>query len=442
MATKPFKIVIVGGGPVGLIAAHALYKAGMQFTILERSRQIALDVGASLVLAPGSLRVFHQLGLLDKLRDVYSEIGHKKCFTPDGHLWKDNPDVFAEGKKNHGGVPSSFHRAELVQSLFDQLPEELKPNVLTNKKVKDVQSDENGVKVLCEDGSVYEGDLVLGADGVNSKTRQVMRKLALQANPNVEWDPELPFTSTYRCMWASFPRRTAPGEGFETQTADKSVMYLSGRDRGWIFLYEKLPEPTKERSFYTDEDVEAMAERFADYHLNETLTVKDVFAERLTAGMSDLQEGICNNWGWGRIVLAGDSIHKACPNAGLGYQNGIQDVVSLVNHLRELVASLGSSKRPSVSSLETMYESYKTERWEPLGRDSTLSAAITRVHAWANFWYYVVARFLLVPNFIDGIRDNWFAAPAASASLAFNFLDAEEPYTGRVAWVHPLKNVF
>ncbi|KAK1244025.1 hypothetical protein MKX08_002163 [Trichoderma sp. CBMAI-0020] len=442
MVTKPFKVVIVGGGPVGLIAAHALYKAGMEFTVLERSRQIALDVGASLVLSPASLRVLHQLGLLDQLRDTYCEISHKKCFTPDGHLWKDNPDFFLEAKKNHGGVPSSFHRAELVQSIYDQLPAELKPNVFTNKKVKDVQSDENGTKVFCEDGSFYEGDLVLGADGVNSNTRQVMRRLALQANPNTEWDPELPYTSMYRCMWASFPRPTAPGQGYETQTKDMSIMYLAGKERSWIFLYEKLPEPTKERSFYTDEDVQAMAGRFADFYINETLTVKDVFAERLTSGMSDLQEGICNNWGWGRIVLAGDSIHKVCPNAGLGYQNGIQDVVSLVNHLRELVASSGPSKRPNVSSLEAMYQDYKAERWEPLVHDAVLSARVTRIHAWANIWYYLVARFLLVPNFIDDFNDNWMVAPAIRIARAFNFLDAEEPYSGRVPWVHPLKNVF
>lgn len=71
----------------------------MEFTVLERSRQIALDVGASLVLGPASLRVFHQLGLLDQLQDLYAEISHKKCFTPDGHQWKDNVDIFVEGRK-------------------------------------------------------------------------------------------------------------------------------------------------------------------------------------------------------------------------------------------------------------------------------------------------------------------------------------------------------
>ncbi|KAM0258700.1 hypothetical protein ACHAQJ_003708 [Trichoderma viride] len=441
MATKPFKVIVVGGGPVGLISAHALHKAGMEFTVLERSSAVAVDVGASLVLGPSSLRVFHQLGLLDQLQDSMEELYHKKCFTPDGYQFKDNPYSFVEFKKNHGCAPHAFHRAELVQSLYDQLPEELKPNVLTGKKVTDIESNEDGVKVFCGDGSVHEGDLVLGADGVHSKTRQIMRKLALQANPNAEWDPEVPYTSTYRCMWASFKRPTAPGEGFETQHQDKSVMYLSGKERSWIFLYEKLPEPTKARTSYTDEDVQAMASRFADFTLNGTITVKDVFAERMTSGMSDLQEGVCNNWGWGRIALAGDAIHKVCPNAGLGYQNGIQDVVSLVNHLRPLVSSSGPSGRPNVSSLEIMYESYKKQRWEALIQDSTVSAHVTRIHAWANIWYYLVARFIMTLNVLDNINANWVMAPRVSKALAFNFLDAEEPYVGRIAWVHPLESM-
>jgi hypothetical protein len=242
-------------------------------------------------------------------------------------------------------------------------------------------------------------------------------------------------------MWASFKRPSAPGEGCETQHKDKSIMYLTGKERGWIFLYEKLPEPTKARTSYTDEDVQAMASRFADFTLNGTITVKDVFADRLTSGMSDLQEGICNNWGWGRIALAGDSIHKVCPNAGLGYQNGIQDVVSLINHLRQLVSTSGLSERPSVSSLETVYESYKKQRWDPCGHDAAISAHMTRTHAWANIWYYILARFILPLNFLDNIVTNWMIAPAVKSSLAFNFLDAEEPYVGRVTWVHPLRNM-
>lgn len=217
-------------------------------------------------------------------------------------------------------------------------------------------------------------------------------------------------------------------------------MYVNGKERGWIFLYEKLPEPTKERTFYTEQDIQAMADRFADYPLDETFKVKDVLADSITRGMSDLQEGICNNWGWGRIVLAGDSIHKACPNAGLGYQNGIQDVVSLINNLRQLVVSSGPSNSPSVSALEAMYETYRKQRWEPLGKDAATSAHFTRMQAWANIWYYLAARYILVPAWIDYVLANVLQAPFARKALAFNFLDADEPFGGRVSWLNPLKN--
>lgn len=67
MAAGIFKVIIVGGGPVGLTAAHALSLAGIDFLILERRDSIVLEEGASLVLGPNSLRVMHQFGLLDTL---------------------------------------------------------------------------------------------------------------------------------------------------------------------------------------------------------------------------------------------------------------------------------------------------------------------------------------------------------------------------------------
>ncbi|KAK4075352.1 uncharacterized protein Triagg1_4473 [Trichoderma aggressivum f. europaeum] len=441
MAMTNLKVIIVGGGPVGLTAAHALHKAGIDFTVLERGNEVAPDVGAAICLAPPTLRILHQLGLLDQLQDLGGELVRRGLFTIDGYKFKSG-DLFYGMKKNHGIRHVAFHRAEFVQSLYDQLPEEVKPNILMGKKVLDIQSGEKKVKVVCDDGSTYEGDLVLGADGVHSQTRKIMRKLAVEADPIVTWDPEVPFTASYRCLWATFKRPTAMGDSCETQHKDTSVMYVTGKERGWIFLYEKLPEPTKERTSYTSEDVEAMGNQFAEYPITDNLKVKDVFPDRITGGMSDLQEGICNNWGWGRIVLAGDSIHKLTPNAGLGYQTGLQDVVSLVNHLRQLVVSSESSMGPSVSALEAMYKSYQSQRWDRLAHDSSVSRHLTRLHAWANVWYYLVGRFVLLPYFMTYVMSEWLEAPAMSKALAFNFLDAQEPYEGQVPWVHPLKNIY
>ncbi|KAL7954366.1 hypothetical protein V8C34DRAFT_319906 [Trichoderma compactum] len=402
MAVTNYKVIIVGGGPVGLTAAHALHKAGIDFTVLERSNEIALDVGASIALGSATLRVLHQLGLLDQLQDLGGELVRRKLFTIDGNKFKSG-DLFM---------------------------------------ASDIQSGEKEVKVICDDGSIYEGDLVLGADGVHSQTRKIMRKPAVEADPSVTWDAEVPYTASYRCLWASFKRPTNMGDACETQHNDTSVMYMTGKDRGWIFLYEKLPEPTKERTSYTSEDVEAMGNRFAEYPITDNLKVKDLFPDRITGGMSDLQEGICNNWGWGRIVLAGDAIHKVCPNAGLGYQTGLQDVVSLVNNLRQLVVSSEPSMGPSVSALEAMYKSYQSQRWDLLSHDAFVSGHLTRIHAWDNMWYYLLGRIVLLPHFMDYLMNEWLQAPATSKALAFNFLDAQEPFEGQVPWVHPLKNIY
>jgi 2-polyprenyl-6-methoxyphenol hydroxylase-like FAD-dependent oxidoreductase len=54
---------------------------------------------------------------------------------------------------------------------------EAQPNknkLLCNKQVPSIDQDEDGVKVTTKDWSVYEGDIVIGADGVCSTVRQSM----------------------------------------------------------------------------------------------------------------------------------------------------------------------------------------------------------------------------------------------------------------------------
>lgn len=68
-----FRAIIVGGGPVGLTAAHSFSRAGIDFVVLEARDTCTPDAGSSLVLNPGSLRIFHQLGLEEQARAASAE---------------------------------------------------------------------------------------------------------------------------------------------------------------------------------------------------------------------------------------------------------------------------------------------------------------------------------------------------------------------------------
>ena len=93
MPENPFKVIVVGGGPVGLTAAHALYLANIDFVVLERNDDIAVDVGASLVLGAQSMRFMQQLGLLDKLLSIGQKLLYVESFKKDGKKFAESPAI-------------------------------------------------------------------------------------------------------------------------------------------------------------------------------------------------------------------------------------------------------------------------------------------------------------------------------------------------------------
>ncbi|OHW95232.1 FAD binding domain-containing protein [Colletotrichum incanum] len=436
MTSDPFKVIIIGGGPSGLTAAYALYHAGIEFVVLERRTNVVQDLGASLVLGPGSLRVFHQFGILEQLTDIGCKLYENKAFDTDGRVFK-SARVF----------DVLTNKAHLIQALYDNLPETAKTRYLKGKKLASIKSTETGVVVTCEDGSSYSGSVVLGADGVHSATRRQMRQLAIAEDPSREeaWDAVKPYKTNYQCMWASFPRPTEAGQSYETQGTDKSVMYITGTERGWIFLYEKLPETTTERIAFSEEQLEDYAGRFADWPVTETLKVKDVFKERFNAGGAGLEEGICKNWSWnGRIVLVGDAAHKFTPNAGLGFNNGVQDVVTVCNKLQKFVSELNEketgagTKATDFSALERLFKDYREERQELLGADLEASAMVTRMHAWASTWDWFMSRYVMSWAFVQQLFITYVVTPKVQKSVVVDFISKPEPFEGTYKWLHPL----
>ncbi|KAF7911268.1 uncharacterized protein EAF01_002775 [Botrytis porri] len=174
--------------------------------------------------------------------------------------------------------------------------------------------------------------------------------------------------------------------------------------------------------------------------INDHLKVKDVFAKKYHAGMSNLEEGIVEHWNWGRIVLAGDGAHKFTPNHGQGLNNGNQDVVALVNELHRCIESVGASNQPSKEELSIAFQRCQSTRIEYVKSDYNLSAAVTRMSAWPNFLYGLLDRHVipLIPSF-DDMMTNHFAATHIVQGRILDFVHSEEVFKGKVSWVYPIK---
>ncbi|OAA52143.1 Monooxygenase, FAD-binding protein [Cordyceps fumosorosea ARSEF 2679] len=437
--TNRFKAIIIGGGPVGLAAAHALHLANIDFVLLERRPSIIEDKGASLIVHAHTLRVFHQFGILDELLAHGSELSHHLSFTASGHVFNEGRR-YLQIRENHGHGPVACHRAELVEAMYNGLPAAARAKILTNKKLCKIQQTEDGVTVACADGSLFVGDIVIGADGVHSKTRGLMRDLALAQDPSRPWDPEHPYTATYKLLFGSFPSPSPPGQGYDIQDKGKAIMYFSGPKRGWFFLYKKLPKPVRERTTYSDEDVAAMAQEFADFPLTREHKVKDVLPHMLGSGLTNLDEGLVKNWSFGRIVLAGDSCHKMTTHLGLGFNHGIQDVVVLCNNLvKALNETAGRS--PDSSTLSLLFQDYAAHRMSSLSSlqgDIVKSGLETRMHAWENWGYRILSRYLSVPLLIEDLFMRFIMAPEFRKGCVLDYVPKEERMKGSISWIHPL----
>jgi 2-polyprenyl-6-methoxyphenol hydroxylase-like FAD-dependent oxidoreductase len=85
---------------------------------------------------------------------------------------------------NRSGYPFAFSdRQDILAVLYSNLKD--KSKILLGKKLTTVRHHASGVTVICEDGSSYVGDMLAGADGVNSKARSEMWRLADEQNPEL-----------------------------------------------------------------------------------------------------------------------------------------------------------------------------------------------------------------------------------------------------------------
>jgi 2-polyprenyl-6-methoxyphenol hydroxylase-like FAD-dependent oxidoreductase len=83
-------IVIVGGGPAGMVAGLLFARAGLSVTVLEKHGDFLRDFRGDTV-HPSTLRIFHDLGLLDRLlerphdkvRSIGAWVGDRKLEVAD-----------------------------------------------------------------------------------------------------------------------------------------------------------------------------------------------------------------------------------------------------------------------------------------------------------------------------------------------------------------------
>jgi len=162
------KALIVGGGIAGLSLAVMMDLAGIEYEILERTTGEEPPMGSALALGPPVLRLLEQMGLFEDIKRVSKEVSGMTVVDKEA---KKLGRLEGMDSTRYGYPYRIMTRTAFLKVLLDRIPER---NIHRGKTVIETHQNPNGVFCRCSDGRTYYGDIIVGADGAQSLTRERM----------------------------------------------------------------------------------------------------------------------------------------------------------------------------------------------------------------------------------------------------------------------------
>lgn len=327
------RILIIGGGIGGLTSAIALRHKGFAVDVIERDPTWSV-YGVGIIQQSNVVRAMDQLGLLQDYLDAGFGFDFVDVYLMNGvrvaHI--ETPKL-VEGKPANVGIS----RRSLHKVLGDRA---IGAGAVVRLGVTATAFDDDGagVTVLMSDDSEARYDLVIGADGLYSKTRAMLF-------------PDAPLPEfTGQAVWRYNFKRT--DDVVSLDAYDSAVgIGLVPLAHDLMYMYVTTPEPGNPRY---DKVGLAAAMRSKLVNLPPRLeALKMQITEDADVVYKPLEylflEG---DWHKGRVVLIGDAVHATTPHLGQGAGMAIEDSVVLADELA------------AADDIEQAFTGFRTRRFE------------------------------------------------------------------------------
>ncbi|KAG0277548.1 hypothetical protein BGZ95_005750 [Linnemannia exigua] len=400
------RVIVIGAGIGGLMMGLLLGKAGITYQIFERSSHVR-TLGALMSINANILPVFEQLGLMEEvenisLRNRWSGIYNSKM--------KQIAKIGMEDYKGCTGYDFLvFSRPEFCDVLLRQIP---KDRISFNKRILKMRKCIDGTRIYCSDNSIYEGDIVIGADGAYSSVRHNMHKMMENDGLRILKDnSDMPMP--YLCMVGTtnplnpekYPQLKDPLTHLHHVVGDAvfswTVITIPRNRFCWSVMAQiKNQGEAKEQRFrnseWGPEANNALIEQVKDFPITFGGTLGDMISatpkERVSKVM--LEEKLFDTWHYGSVVLIGD-----------GAMNAMQDAVVLVNCLYDLLDC-------SPESITAAFEDYKSQRYSHAKKQVAYSKLNAKVSSGQTFAERAIRH--LVLNYIPAsVKAKQFSKAAA-----------------------------
>ncbi|ANG63884.1 6-hydroxynicotinate 3-monooxygenase [Marinobacterium aestuarii] len=350
--TSTPRIAVVGAGLGGAAAAALLQQAGFKVDVYEQSAEFS-RLGAGIHMGPNVMKVFRRLGIEDRLNQMGSHPDF--WFSRDGQTgdYMSRIPLGEFARKEYGASYITVHRGDLHALQIDSIQED---TVHFGKRLESVDDSGDDVNLTFSDGTSVRADIVIGADGINSKIREV---LLGQEEPTYSgWVAHRALITGDKL--AKYDLKFEDCVKWWTEDRHMMVYYTTGkRDEYYYVTGVPHPELDFEGSF-VDSSREEMFAAFEGYHPT---------VQALIESTDSVTKWPLKNrnplplWSQGRLVLLGDACHPMKPHMAQGAGMAIEDAAMLTRCLQET----------GLSDYRTAFELYEANRKERASRVQQVS---------------------------------------------------------------------
>ena len=336
MTSPAKKILIIGGGFSGMAAAIQLRKQQLDVDVVEIDPGWR-SYGAGISLGGATLRAFKTLGILPQFLERGAASDGVDIFLPHGQKVATLPTPRIAGPDVPGG--GAIMRPVLARILAEATTAS-GANVRLGCTFTALRQHAEGVEVTFTDGSTITYDLVIGADGLYSKTRAAIMPDAPQPKYSGQ------------CVWrAVLPR---------PENVERATMWMGPKIKTGV-------NPVSRHEMYlfvTEDRVDNVAIDPKDFApmLSELLApFPDPVMQQCRAQMNENAQIVYRPlesllvqqpWHRGRVVLIGDTVHATTPHMASGACIGIEDALVLAEELE------------NADSVEQALAKFGARRWE------------------------------------------------------------------------------
>jgi 3-(3-hydroxy-phenyl)propionate hydroxylase len=346
MSERRYDVIIVGCGPVGVVAAHLLGQQNISTLVIERDSE-PYNLPRAVHLDHEIMRVFQSLGLADVLLPQLTMPAGAMHFGADRGVIRQFQQIVMTDRLGWGS-DYFFYQPDLERALRRELRHRKSVRILTGHSVETIDEGADFLTVSArgeEEAFRASARYVLACDGGRSTVRKAI---------GVELD-DLGFDEPWLVVDAMvkaplvMPPLTGVPDGVDLQDVmfiigdparPTSIIPGVGRHRRWEFMM--LPGETAEDF----KNADAVRPLLAPW-------LSDEAFELVRCAVYRFHALLAKSWRSGRIFLLGDAAHQTPPFFGQGMCHGIRDAANLCWKLKLVLQG---------AAADTVLDSYQAER--------------------------------------------------------------------------------